>query len=1070
MPTIIHPASKVQEQFWLVNKIHPENSAYNVPFLFHIHGKFDTYAFDKALHNVIQKHDIMKSTYNDNDGIINQHIDNINIKLIEFNFSNDNIDKNLEEIHSIISNDAMKPFNLSIGPLIKLVLYRISHNDCFLLIVMHHIITDFHSNKILFDTISCLYNDVTIVPEKYGYTNKYSNYSKWQTEFMNSGSYFYSISYWNKKLSGLNHFLNLPTDKQRPSIQNLKGDVCSFSLTPVQTMHLKNAIHENNTTVFLFTFTTYLIQLFRYTGQKNIIVGVPFTNRRQAEHKNTIGCFVNILPLVFKISPEYSFADILGQVRRVFLDAHRNQEVPYEMIVKTAAPKRDPSYNPLFQTGFTFQPLIEMNLKGLEVTAEKIHNGGSQLDLFVILWEHNNALHGMFEYDTSLFEKTTIQRWVGHFKTLLDSLQKNVRMPIAQLPMLEEAEREQLIVKWNATELPFPHELCLQQLFEQQASKNPGAIACVFENDCLSYGALEEKSNKLAHYLRDADVGPGTLVGIFTERSLEMLIAVYGVLKAGGAYVPLDPDFPKERISFMIGDSNAKVLVTTSRLAYTLPAHSALEIHLDKEWSRIDEKKTLPPESGVTSNDLAYIIYTSGSTGKPKGVQVRHQAVVNFLVSMQHSPGITSHDKLLAVTTLSFDISVLELFLPLVAGAQIILADRASTTDGHNLLALIKKHHVTIMQATPTTWHLLLAAGWNGSGNFKALCGGEAMPKMLARELCQRATTVWNLYGPTETTIWSTCYQIKDENSPVFVGKPIANTQVYIVDANDQPTPIGIAGEMLIGGTGVAKGYLNRPDLTDEKFITDFFRPGQMNKLYRTGDMAAYLPDGNIKLLGRIDHQVKIRGHRIELGEIEASLAKCFGINEAVVMVREDMVGDKRLVAYYTLKAANNRLTTTEYRLALQKTLPDYMIPAIFVEMKAMPLTANGKIDRRALPVPDQKRPELAQNYIEAKGETQQILSKIWSDVLKVDPIGIHDNFFDLGGDSLRSIMVLSHLEKVMGLKIPAVKFFQYPTISSFSEYLSNDKNIETVSLSKNITQRKKALVNMKRSRQFSKG
>ncbi len=610
---------------------------------------------------------------------------------------------------------------------------------------------------------------------------------------------------------------------------------------------------------------------------------------------------------------------------------------------------------------------------------------------------------------------------------------------------MNDVEWHRLLVEWNATEASYPRDWCVHHLFEAQAEQTPDNIAVIFEGEQLTYAELNQKANKLAHHLMKLGVEPEVLVGIFMERSLEMMVGLLSILKAGGAYVPLDPEFPKARVAYMMNHAKVSVLLTQQQLSNKLPENKARLLCLDTEWEIIAKESEENPISKSSPDNLAYVIYTSGSTGNPKGVQVPHGAAVNFLSSMLTKPGITEQDVMLAVTTLSFDIAVLELFLPLIVGATVMIANTIIASNGEALLNALIDSHVTIMQATPVTWHLLVSAGWKGSSQFKVLCGGDVLQRDLMCDLIQRAESVWNMYGPTETTVWSTCCRLKDVDGPVMIGRPIANTQVYILDNSMQPVLVGEPGELYIGGKGVTRGYLHQPELTTRQFLPDPFSKDPNARIYKTGDLARYLPDGNLVLIGRLDHQIKLRGYRIEVGEIESALGTYPAINQVVVMIREDEPGDRRLVAYL-VPHKGKRLITTELRRYLMNRLPDYMIPSIFVILPKMPLTLNRKIDRKSLPPPDKKRPKLEQKYVAPSDELERDLSKIWCKVLKLDRVGIHDNFFELGGNSLLAQMVVAGLNQFQGIEISVVKLFQYLTISALVRYLNGEEKEQFIS------------------------
>jgi amino acid adenylation domain-containing protein len=649
--------------------------------------------------------------------------------------------------------------------------------------------------------------------------------------------------------------------------------------------------------------------------------------------------------------------------------------------------------------------------------------------------EEVEGLRGMLEYNTDLFDATTIERMAGHFHTLLEGIVTNLEQRIGTLPLLTEPERHQLLVAWNATQTEYPRDLCVHQRFEAQAARTPDRVAVVFEGQRLTYRELNQRANQLAHHLQSLGVGPDVLVGIYVERSLEMVVGILGILKAGGAYLPLDPAYPKERLAFMLEDTQAPVLLTQERLLGELPEHRAAVVCLDADREVTAQQSVENPSSGVTSGHLAYVIYTSGSTGRPKGVKIEHRSVVNTLEAMHRESGLTDADTLLSMTTLSFDISVPELFLPLVVGARVVIVSRTVAADGEQLARALVETGSTVMQGTPASWTLLLSAGWEGSDRLRALCGGEALPQGLAAQLVERMRSLWNLYGPTETTVWSTVYRVSSVDGPISIGRPIANTQIYLLDDHGRPAPIGVPGELYIGGDGVAQGYLNRPGLTAEKFIPDPFGEQPGARLYKTGDLARYLPDGNIQFLGRLDHQVKIRGFRIELGEIEAMLGQHPAMRETVVLAREDEPGDKRLVAYI-VPDQEPVPTMEELQGYLRAKLPEYMVPSAFVFLDGMPLMPNGKVDRQALPAPERKRPELESAFAPPRTPTEELLAGVWTQVLGIEQVGIYDNFFELGGHSLLATRVVSRVRDAFQMELPLRCIFEAPTVAELSRVI----------------------------------
>ncbi|MCI5119714.1 MAG: amino acid adenylation domain-containing protein [Candidatus Electrothrix sp. AUS4] len=1042
-----HPASLIQEQFWLINKLQPDNPAYNIPSLFCLKGDLNIEALVKSLTEIIFRHDVFRTTFSREKNQLHQVVAQNaelffqTVELHHFSKKDQN-----EQARYHIRKEVTTPFDLTNGPLFRTTLFCSGKQEYILLFVIHHIIVDLHSKELFSSELSALYSAFASgnsLPLPTSPTNRYKDFSLWQHNWLKEKQCKVMTDYWQKTLKDHSGYLNLPTDRPRPPAQTISGNAVPFQLSQSFSGTLKEFSRTKNTGLFLTLLTVYYILLYRYTDQKDIIAGVPFTNRRQEHHKDIMGCFVNILPIAVTVSPEQRFEDILQQVRMAMLGAHRNQELPYDLIVRKLQPKRDASFNPFFQTGFTFEPPMELSLDDVEVKSQKIHNQGAQLDLFFTLWEEDEEIHGLIEFNSSLFEEATITRLVGNYQTLLQEIMIHQDRSINSLNILTDHEKYQQLVQWNTTAAAVPEEPLLHTLFERQTEKTPNAPAVLFKNEQLTYQQLNSRANQLAHYLHSQGVRPGAFVGIYMERSLDMLVALFAILKAGGSYVPLDPAFPQDRTAFMLEDTCLKLLLTESKIANQLPAPDINKILIDTDWASINSQPLHNLNTAISPDNLAYIIYTSGSTGKPKGVQVPHKAVVNFLCSMSRTPGLTAKDTLLAVTTLSFDISVLELFLPLAIGGKTVIASRQTASDGEQLRDLLHTSKATVMQATPTTWYLLMAAGWQGARDFKILCGGELLSREMASKLNQRSQNVWNMYGPTETTVWSTCYKISTEDSRIPIGKPIANTQIYIVNRDNQPNPVGVAGEMLIGGAGVTCGYLNRPDLTGEKFIQNIFnKESSRHKLYKTGDLARYLPDGSIEVLGRMDNQIKLRGYRIELGEIEAVLENHPAVKQAATIVREDDPGDKRLTAYIAL---NNDETFTERELRqyLRSKLPEYMVPSIFIQIKEMPLTLNGKIDRRALPEPAQKRAYLADNFVPPETETEKNISQLWCEILKIDKVGTQDKFFDIGGNSLLSVRLIDLLEKQTGIALPIVKFYQYPTIETLANYIQSKKDPE---------------------------
>jgi amino acid adenylation domain-containing protein len=867
-----------------------------------------------------------------------------------------------------------------------------------------------------------------------------------------------SLAYWKQQLAGAPPLLSLPTDRPRAAEQAFRGSTRSFLLSQELTLQLSLLSKQKDITLFTTLLATFDTLLYRYIGTDDIVIGSPIINRDSCSE-----VFINAVVLRTDMSGNPSFQKLLGQVRKVALAAEIHQDVPFEILVEELHPQQDLSYSPLFQIMFAFEEdvsLQKLELSNLTASPWVLENNEGKFDLALLLKQIDDRLEGKWLFNTDLFDISTIERMSGHFQILLEGIVADPEQSISELPLLTEKEQRQLLFEWNNTQTEYPKHKCIHQLFEEQVERTPDAVAVVFEQQQLTYRELNSRANQLAHYLMDLGIGADALVGICVERSLEMLVGLLGILKAGGAYVPLDPAYPTERLAYMLSDSQMTVLLTQKDLISLLPEHQAKAVCLDTDGKAISQEKEENPLNDLTSEKLAYVIYTSGSTGKPKGVQIPHGAVTNFLNSMQRKPGLTDKDILLAITTISFDIAVLELYLPLISGAKVVLASREVVIDGLELLRLLKESNATVMQATPATWQLLLAAGWNGQSQpLKILCGGEALTQELANQLSTRASSLWNMYGPTEATVWATTYEVVSQSLPnarksaALIGRPIDNTQTYILDRYLQPVPIGVSGELYIGGACLARGYLNRPDLTAEKFIANPFSNDPSSRLYRTGDVAKYLPSGEIEYIGRIDNQVKIRGFRIELGEIEVSLAQHPDIRELAVIVREDIPSDKRIVAYIVLHKTAQIPTVSSLRDFLSQKLPQYMIPSAFVTLESLPLTPNGKVDRKALLTvsmssnsEEVERKAFAPQTIErsqletvdakSQNEIEQVLSTIWQDVLQIYRVGIYDNFFELGGHSLLIAQLRNKVSEILGIKVSIAQLFQFPTIQTFSKFI----------------------------------
>ena len=1003
------PLSFAQQRLWFLDQLDSGKSVYNICRGYRLSGRLDIDALTQSFNAIVRRYEILRTVFiTVDDQPVQFIIPNLTLTIPVLDLRTLSPAEQATETSRLANKEVGYFFDLARGPLSRLSLVRLSTEKHVLVFAAHQIICDGWSVSLFFRELESLYrvyssNGSAALPEL---IIQFADYAVWQRELVKGPIIDSQLSYWKERLAGILPAFELSTDHQRPGIQTFRGARETVEITEPMTNAIKELGRNHGATLFVTLMAVFNVLLYRYTAQEEILIGFSISNRYQAAIQNLIGFFVNTLVLRTNLSGDFTFSQLLSRVRDDCREAYAHQDLSFEKLVEELQPQRDLARNPLFQVMFLFQnsPASDFQLPGITVEPVPVDSSISKFDLTLSLTERLQKLTGFFEYSTDLFEPATIRRMIGHFQTLLKGIVANPGQPISTLGFLTEAERDQLIVQWNNTEADYPKESCLHESFEAQVERTPDAIALEFDGQQLSYAKLNARANQLGRYLRGRGVGPGKLVGICAERSLEMAVGLLGILKAGGAYVPLDPSYPRERLAFMLEDAQVSVLLTQAKLVEDRgwrmedgdPRSSILDprlqvVFVDRDWDEISQQSDKNLLSQVYSIDLAYVIYTSGSTGQPKGVQISHRSILNCLCAIGDDVALTATDVFLALTTISFDIASLELFLPLITGAKLVLASRDEASDAKLLLDRLTECGATAMQATPSAWKLLLDVGWRGSQNFKILCGGEVLSRSLADQLMEGDASLWNLYGPTETTIWSTIAKVEPSESPVPIGRPIANTQIYILDSHLQPAPVGVHGELYIGGDGLARGYLNRPELTAEKFVVNPFSSEPGARLYRTGDLARYLPDGSIEFLGRVDNQIKIRGHRIELGEIETVLNQHPSVKESVVIassfppprrgrikvgvtpltssVREETPlslpspvegegvseSDRNLIAY--LVSNTERPLATEVRSFLKEKLPDYMIPSSFVFLDVLPLTPNGKIDRNALPPPDGERP-----------------------------------------------------------------------------------------------------------------
>ncbi|MEO8494264.1 MAG: amino acid adenylation domain-containing protein [Planctomycetota bacterium] len=1038
------PLSYGQRSLWFLYELDRNSTAYNVMYAAHVRADLDVDALERAFQKIVQRHPSLRTTYDTKNSQPAQFIH------AQQPFQLQTIDArtwNLSQLDAEIQTNSNQPFDLRRGPVIRVQLFERPGDRHVLLFVAHHIALDFWSFDLLFDELELLYRaemegeDLSL-PEP---ACQYTDFVRWQEQLLAGGEGERLWSYWKEQLAGELPTLDLPTDRPRPPVQTYGGESLQFHLPDELSAQLIALAKREAATLYATLLAAFEILLYRYSGQQDVLVGSPTAGRSRAEFESILGYFLNPVVLRAKLRPELSFREVLADAKQQVLGGITHQDFPFPLLVERLHPPRDASRSPIFSVAFGWDKprriggakndnsraaATDRGRLGLEPFA--LGQQGSAFDLMLMMLNVGESLSAALQYNSDLFDRGTVERMLRHFQVLLHGIAANPDQPIADLPLLSEAEQTELLVERNQTRADYPR--CrLHELVEAQTNKTPQSVAVVFGDERLTYAELNSRANQLAHFLKARGAGPDGLVGLFVDRSPLMLIGMLGILKAGSAYVPLTPGTPYDRLTYMLDQCGTPLVVTTRDHEGQLPPRGGTTIRLDADWPEIAAESGDNLNTPSRDSDLAYVIFTSGSTGKPKGVQLEHRSVVNFLNSMSKRPGIDANDVLLAVTTMTFDISVLELFLPLTVGASVVIVDREVAADGMQLARRLQQSGATIMQATPATWRLLIDAGWQGDPALKILCGGEALPRDLAEKLLRSGGSVWNMYGPTETTIWSAIDRVQAGDGPVPIGRPIDNTQLYILDSRLRPVPPGVTGDLYIGGDGLARGYLHEPQLTAERFVADPFHSGSDQRFYKTGDLARYRAGGNIEFLGRTDFQVKIRGFRIELGEIEALLNTHPGLRESVVTARQTgpSIDDKQLVAYF-IPASDVVPNVSELRDFLRQELPDYMLPSTFVRLESFPLNPAGKVDRQALPQPEGLRPELKHEYVAPRNESEQALAEIWESVLGLDQVGVHDNFFDLGGASIQSLEIAAHASE-RGIEMTPAMMFKHPTIAELA-------------------------------------
>lgn len=1035
------PLSSSQERIYFLHKLAPQSAAYNIPVAIRLQGQLNHQTLEDSLNQLIQKHESLRTGIREESGKPSQVISSMScLKLTYIDLRQMPPDQRMGYAREKADETARLPFDLRTPPLMRATLLHLDDHDYVLVMTVHHIVSDQWSFAILGKELGQFYNALCqgqpITQSSSAF--QYADFACWQRQWLTSEKLDEQYSYWMNQLSDL-PILELPTDHPRLPEQTFSGTHISLDLTKPLLNKLQVLSANENATLYMLCLATFTVLLYRYTGQTDIAIGSPVANRHWPSVEDIVGTFVNTLVLRTNVSGDPTFRELLQRVRQIALDGYANQDLPFEKLVQDLAPSRTSNRMPLVQVLFNFgnAPFERVKFTGLSLSPFEIDRKASQFDLSVSI---DTMFSGkvFLEFNTDLFDPNHMSLMLNHYRELLQSVVAFPDNKISTLNMLTPAEKQQILVEWNITDSPFPKHLSALDIIEIQATRNPEAIAILARNASLTYRELDEQATACADALRQLGVTPDSPVGVAINRSSNLPVALLGIMKAGGCYLPLDPHGPPERLTFMLSNSQTTILVTQTPFTDNFSEYHGQIFHLDdiERTSKHMHSRNLPKQR-VRPSDLAYVIYTSGSTGQPKGVEITHRSLVNFLYSMSRKLGVTNTDVFLAVTPITFDIAALELFLPLSVGARVILLNEEEVRDGHQLIEILRTSGATVMQATPATWHMLIQAGWEGNKDLKILSGGEALSRELAEKLLTRSREVWNLYGPTETTIWSTAHKVRTGNGPVSIGRPIDNTRTLILDKQFQLTPIGIPGELYIGGEGVARGYRGRPDLTTERFRVNPFWPTE--RLYKTGDIAKWKPDGCLDYLGRIDHQVKIRGVRIELQEIESRLNQLPEIHQSVVLVLEASQVDKKLIAFIQADP-NTKFSPETVQNYLREYLPAAMIPSEFIFLTEFPLTPNGKLDRQALLRLRGQPLEHRNPSARPENELQRQLISIWERLLDIQGIGIDDHYFDLGGHSILALQLFTEIEQVTGIRLPLATLFKAPTIRQLALFLQNTK------------------------------
>ncbi len=1046
--------SFAQARLWFLDRLEGASATYNIPVALQLIGDLKVNALEMAVVEISRRHEVLRTHFELVDDLPIQVINHpvvSNIPIIDLQQLSESAQS--IAVSQLVIDESQQHFNLAVAPLVRVKLLRLSTTAHVLLITMHHIISDGWSMGVFINELSELYqsfctSNLSPLP---ALTIQYADFAHWQKQWLTGDILQQQTSYWKQLLAGAPPLLELPTDRPRPSIQTFTGGFIELPLDRELSQQLTTLSQKSGTTLFMTMLAAFSVLLARYSGQDDLVIGSPIANRNRSEIELLIGFFVNTLVLRVKLEKNPTFLELLELVKQMTLDAQEHQDLPFEKLVEELQPERSLSYSPLFQVMFEIEntPSGNLELPGLQIIPVPSENINAKFDLTLSIQETESGLISGWEYKTDLFDRETIDRMAINFQTLLTSIVTNPQQHVAQLSLLDDAEQHLIVEEWNQTHIDYPLENCFPQVFEQQVARTPDAIAVSFEDRSLTYQELNDRANRWANYLVELGVGAETVVALVADRNLDFLTAMLAVFKAGGAYLPLNPHHPAERIGQVLTQSQVPLILTSSAwLSILEPIASSLDRSQIIDFKQLNTPN-YPSENlpiRCTPANLAYVIFTSGSTGKPKGAMLEHRGMLNHLAAKITDLNLTPQDIVAQTAAQTFDISIWQFLLPLLVGGKVEIVSTEIAADPSQLLALVARQQMTILEVVPSLLRSILQQiELNGTPPKLSLrwllLTGETLPPQLCRQWLEYYPQIplLNAYGPTECSDDVTHYPIyvapTAEILNLPIGRPVANTQLYILDHYLQPVPIGVAGELHVGGAGVGRGYLDAPELTQAVFIENPFNLASY--LYKTGDKARYLPNGDIEFLGRIDFQVKIRGFRIELGEIEAVLTQHPEIQAVTVIDREDKPGHKYLAAYIV---ANQELTTADLRDFLKQRLPDYMVPGVFVFLDQIPLTANGKVDRKALPVPDLSAND---TFTPPSDAIEFQLMQIWEQVLQITPIGIRDNFFDLGGHSLLAVGLMARIQQQFDQKLSLATLFQGATIEHLAQIIRSTTTID---------------------------